>query len=153
MKHWNDRSNCHWNILKQTLEFIWNVLTFLSPNIRKWIGLVIKVTGSTLRFLPRVVQHLKMLPRVEKWKAVILNGLKLSPPMVKGVEWMRSLNRFIFCNFSREWEEFLLQTKFLAVGSSLVHLSIKKKIQIRPTVLALKLDKGRVRGGGVAPSH
>ena len=30
-----------------------------------------------------------------------------------------------FSNFSREWEEFL-QTKFLAVASSLGHLSMKK---------------------------
>ena len=29
-------------------------------------------------------------------------------------------------NFSREWEELFLQTKFLAVGSSLGHLSMKK---------------------------
>ena len=37
-----------------------------------------------------------------------------------------------------------LQTKFLAVGLSLGHLSIEKIFQIGPTVLALKLDKGRV---------
>ena len=38
-----------------------------------------------------------------------------------------------------------LQTKVLAVGSSLGHLPIKN-FQIGPTVLALKLDKGRVLG-------
>ena len=37
-----------------------------------------------------------------------------------------------------------LQTKFLPTGSSLGHLSMKKFFQIGPTVLALKLDKGRV---------
>ena len=40
-----------------------------------------------------------------------------------------------------------MQTKFLAVGSSLGHLSMKKIFQIGPTALALKLDKGRVLGG------
>ena len=30
-----------------------------------------------------------------------------------------------FSSFSREWEKLLFQTKFLAVGSSLGHLSIK----------------------------
>ena len=44
-----------------------------------------------------------------------------------------------------------LQTKFLPVGSSLGLLSMKKYFQIGPTVLALKLDKGRVRGGGNHP--
>ena len=42
------------------------------------------------------------------------------------------------------------QTTFLAVGSSLGHLSMKK-IQIGPTVLVLKLDKGRVLGGWQPP--
>ena len=31
-----------------------------------------------------------------------------------------------FFNFSREWEELFLQTKFLAVGSSLANLAMKK---------------------------
>ena len=31
-----------------------------------------------------------------------------------------------FSNFSQKWEELFLQTKFLPVGSSLGHLSIKK---------------------------
>ena len=30
-----------------------------------------------------------------------------------------------FSNFSREWEELFMQTKFLAVASSLGHLSMK----------------------------
>ena len=53
----------------------------------------------------------------------------------------------IFPIFSQKLEELFLQTKFLPVG----HLSMKKIFQIRPTVLALKLDKGRVLGGGNPP--
>ena len=44
-----------------------------------------------------------------------------------------------------------LQTKFLAVGSSLEHLSIKRDFQIGPTVLALKLEKGRDLGVATIP--
>ena len=54
-------------------------------------------------------------------------------------------NRF-FQFFSGMGRAFL-QTKFLAVGSSLGHLSMKKIFEMGPTVLALKLDKGRVLGG------
>ena len=39
-----------------------------------------------------------------------------------------------------------LQNKFLPIGSSLGHLSMKDNFQIRPTILALKLDKARVLG-------
>ena len=49
-------------------------------------------------------------------------------------------------SFSWEWEELLFQTNFLAVVSFLGHLSMKI-FQIGPTVLALKLDKGRVLRG------
>ena len=48
-----------------------------------------------------------------------------------------------FSSSSREWEELSFQTKFLAIGSSLGHLSMKK-FQIGPIILALRLDKGRV---------
>ena len=41
-----------------------------------------------------------------------------------------------------------MQTKFLAVGSCLGHLSIKKIFQIGPTVLALKLDNLKREGAG-----
>ena len=63
-----------------------------------------------------------------------------------------------FSNFSQKWEELYWQTKFLPVGSSLGHASSHEKIfQIGPTILALKLDKGRVLGGGGGggnhPSH
>ena len=53
-----------------------------------------------------------------------------------------------FSNFSQKWEELFLQTKFLAVGSSLGHLSMKNFFHIGPAILALKLDEGRVLGGG-----
>ena len=43
-----------------------------------------------------------------------------------------------------------MQAKFLAVGSSLEHLSMKKFSGL--TVLALKLDKGRVLGGWQPPA-
>ena len=55
-------------------------------------------------------------------------------------------NRFF--QFFSEIGRAFLQTKFLPVGSFLGHMSIEKKIQIGPTVLALKLDKGRMLGGG-----
>ena len=47
----------------------------------------------------------------------------INPLMAKGVD--ATLNRF-FSNFSQKWEELLLQTKFLPVGSSLGHLPMKK---------------------------
>ena len=57
-----------------------------------------------------------------------------------------------FSNFSREWEELSSQTKFLAVGSSLGQQSMKKVFKSDlPLKLALKLDKGRVLGGGNHP--
>ena len=64
--------------------------------------------------------------------------------MAKG-GWMPPLNRF-FQFFSGMGRAFL-QTKFLAVGESLVHLCMRKFFQIAPTVLVLKLDNGRVLGG------
>ena len=67
--------------------------------------------------------------------------------MAKGVKWMRPPNRF-FCNFSREWEEFLLQTKFLAIGSSLGHLSMKK---FRSDCLGSKIRQREGAGGGGHP--
>ena len=53
----------------------------------------------------------------------------------------------VFPIFSEMGRAFL-QTKFFSVGSSLGLLSMKKIFQIGPTVLALKLDKGSVLGGG-----
>ena len=53
-----------------------------------------------------------------------------------------------FSSFLENGKSFL-QTNFLAVGSSLRHLSVKS-FQIGPTVLTLKLDKGMVLAGGVA---
>ena len=47
-------------------------------------------------------------------------------------------------------EKRFFQIKFLAVGSSLGHLSMKN-FPIGPTVLALKLEKGRVLGDGNHP--
>ena len=55
-----------------------------------------------------------------------------------------SPNRFF--QFFSEMGRAFLQTKFLPVDSSLGHLSIKI-FQIGPTVLALKLDKGKVLEG------
>ena len=54
-----------------------------------------------------------------------------------------------FSNFSREWEELSLQTKFLAVGSSF-GTSVHEKIFhiVLQAVLALKLDKREGAGGG-----
>ena len=51
-----------------------------------------------------------------------------------------------FSSFSREWGELLFQTKFLAVGTSLGHLSMKIHFPIgaRCTILSLKLDKVRM---------
>ena len=52
-----------------------------------------------------------------------------------------------FSNFSQEWEELFANQIFsssLILGTSF-H---KKIVQIGPTVLALKLDEGRVLGGG-----
>ena len=51
-----------------------------------------------------------------------------------------------FLSFSREWGELLFQTKFLVVGTSLEHLSMKKLFSIGATVLSLKLDKERGLG-------
>ena len=39
---------------------------------------------------------------------------------------MHTIPQRVFPVFSREWEELLFQTKFLAVGTSLGHLSTKK---------------------------
>ena len=74
----------------------------------------------------------------------------VNPPMAKGRGEM--LPPTGFSNFSREYEELLLQTKFLAVDSFHGHLS-KKKFQIGPIVLVLKLDKGRALGGWQPLSH
>ena len=52
-----------------------------------------------------------------------------------------------FPNFSREWKELLLQTKFLAVGSSLEHLSMKKFLD-RSYRLGSNETKGGCWGGG-----
>ena len=52
-----------------------------------------------------------------------------------------------FSNFSQKWEELFCKLNFtcrLVFGTS-VH---EKSFQIGPTVLALKLDKERVLGGG-----
>ena len=59
-------------------------------------------------------------------------------------------NRFF--QFFSEMGRAFLETKFLPVGSSLGHLSVKKIFQIGPTILTLKLDKRSilVRGGGWA---
>ena len=59
-----------------------------------------------------------------------------------------------FSSFSRECEDLLFQTKFLSVVSSLGHLYIKNFFEIGPTVLALKLHKGKVLGlEGWPPPH
>ena len=47
---------------------------------------------------------------------------KMVPPMVKG-----------FSSFSQEWRELLFQTKILAVGTSLGHLSIKNALLEPPS--------------------
>ena len=52
-----------------------------------------------------------------------------------------------FPNFSREWEELSLQTKFLAVGSSLGHLSIKN-FSDRTYRLGSKIRQREGVGGG-----
>ena len=68
--------------------------------------------------------------------------LDLNPPMAKGDECHPPTG---FSNFSREWEELSWKLNFscsLVLGTS-VH---EKIFQIGPTVLALKLDKGRVLG-------
>ena len=65
-----------------------------------------------------VTSHLLMLLRtVEKHKII-------NPPMAEGVGCSPHPNRF--SSFSREWEEVLFQAKYLARGSSLGHLSMKK---------------------------
>ena len=48
--------------------------------------------------------------------------MNLNPPMAKG----DATPPTGFSDFSREWKELFLQTKFLAEGSSLEHLSMKK---------------------------
>ena len=64
-----------------------------------------------------------------------------NPPMAEGaVGWLS--------NFSRKWEELFLQTKFLAVGSSLGHLSMKKFLD-RTYHLGSKITQ-REGAGGVA---
>ena len=45
-------------------------------------------------------------------------------------------------NFSSQWGEVLFQTNFVFVGTSLGHLSMKKKIQIGPTMFAQKESVG-----------
>ena len=47
----------------------------------------------------------------------------INPPMTRGVD---ATPRQDFFNFSREWEELFLKTKFLAVASTLGHLCLKK---------------------------
>ena len=69
-----------------------------------------------------------------------------------GWGWMPPLNRFF--QFFSEMGRAFLQSKFLPLGSSLGHLSMNTffRFQIRPTVLALKLDKGGCwEGGGNTP--
>ena len=57
-----------------------------------------------------------------------------------------------FSSFSREWEELLLQTKFLAVGSSLGHLSMKKFFRSDPlSCPKIRQREGAGRGGGGQP--
>ena len=53
-----------------------------------------------------------------------------------------------FSNFSLEWEELLLQTKFLAVGSSLGHLS-RKKFSDQTYHLGSKIRQREDAGAGV----
>ena len=68
----------------------------------------------------------------------------MNPPMAKGGGGGVDTNPPTgFSNFSQNWEEVYLQTKFLPVGSSLGHLSMKKFCR-----LALILDKGMGAGGG-----
>ena len=76
---------------------------------------------------------------------------QINPPMAKGGGGcpLPPPNRF-FQLFSEMGRAFL-QNKFSPVGSSLGHLSMKTFFQIRPTVLALKLDKERVLMGGNHP--
>ena len=45
-------------------------------------------------------------------------------------------------NFSSQWGEVLFQTNFVFVGTSLGHLSMKKKFPIWPTVFAQKESVG-----------
>ena len=56
-----------------------------------------------------------------------------------------------FSSFSREWEEFLFQTKFLAVVSSLGHLSIKN-FSDRTNRLGSKIRQREGAGGGWQPA-
>ena len=56
-----------------------------------------------------------------------------------------------FSSCSREWGKLLFQINFLHVGSHFFGASIHEKtFQIGATVLALKLDKWRMLGGGGA---
>ena len=48
----------------------------------------------------------------------------INPPMAKGVDATPPPTGF--SNFSQKWEKLSLETKFLPVGSSLGHLSMKK---------------------------
>ena len=66
-----------------------------------------------------------------------------------GGEWTPPPNRFL--KFFLKWEKLLFQTKFFAVRSLILGTSVHEKIfQTGPTVLALKLDEGRVLEGGMA---
>ena len=55
-------------------------------------------------------------------------------------------------NFSREWEEPFLQTKFLAVGSSLRHLSMKN-FSDQTYRLGSKIRQREGTGGGNGGYH
>ena len=70
-----------------------------------------------------------------------------NPPMPKGGGgWMPSPSRFF--QFFSEMGRAFLQTKFFTCAFILETSVHEKHFQIGPTVLALKLDKGRVLGGG-----
>ena len=58
---------------------------------------------------------------------------------------------FLTKGFSTEWGKLLFQIKFLAVGTILAAFVLEKIFPVGSTVLVLKLDKGRIMGGGAPP--
>ena len=76
------------------------------------------------------------------------SGFHVNPLMAKMVD---AIPQQVFQCFSEMGRAFL-QTKFLAVGSSLGNLSLALKLEKgRMLVLALKLEKGRMLGSGNHP--
>ena len=57
-----------------------------------------------------------------------------------------------FSHFSLEWEELFLRTKFLAVGSSLGHLSMEQFLD-QTYRLGSKIRQREGTGGGNPPPH